>query len=410
MRIQVETKLSQPQFEVYNSNSREVLLVAGRRFGKTTLAAYIMRKWAMSQKGLYAYVAPTWRMAKNIFWELFLSIIPKQLMQQYFRNSLEVRLRNGSIVRLYGAQNYDAMRGEGFDGVIVDETKDIPYGAWFEVIRPALSDRKGKAFVIGTPQGRTDLLYEIFTQPNFQKFHYTTIQGGWVSPEEIEQAKAELDERTFRQEFEAEFLDTTGLAYYAFSDENIQEYHWNPASDVYMTWDFNVGQKPMSVILVQQDQHGFYHAFQEFVHINSNTFYTAKVAFDWLKKHNFSGTIFVTGDYAGNRLTSTASKKDYEIIVEIARENGFPVYLKTRPVRSIRNRVAMLNAYFCNSRGERKLFVDPSCKRLIADLRQVVWNENGVTLNDLNPERTHPSDALSYFVWNFSIAKIVEEL
>ncbi|MCX7909596.1 MAG: terminase family protein [Ignavibacteria bacterium] len=409
MELALSTKLSVNQAEVYKDNNRYVVLIAGRRFGKTTLAGYIMRKWVLQKaRGLFAYIAPTWRMARNIFWELFLNLTPKQLIKRVYKNSLELLMINDTVLRLYGAQNYDAIRGEGFDGVILDETKDVPREAWFEVVRPALSDKKGKALIIGTPQGRNDLLYDIYSQPNFTKYHYTTLEGGWVTPEEIEQARNELDERTFKQEYEAEFVDTTGLVYYAFSDANIVDYKWNPSKEIYMTWDFNVGEKPMSCILLQEDGKGNVFAFQEFIHINSNTFYTAKVAADWLKKNGFSNKVFVTGDFSGNKLSSSATRKDYEIILDTLKESGIQGFLKIRPVKSIKARVITLNSYFCNTNGERKLFVTPNCKRLIKDLQQVLWNENGITLDDRNPERTHPSDALSYYTYNFSNIKTID--
>jgi len=407
-RVEFFTYLSKPQYQVYADDSRFILLIAGRRFGKTFLSAYKMRQWAKKPNSLFGYVAPSYRMAKGIFWAILLSIIPQSMIEACEKSSLIIKLINNAEIRLFGAQNYDSIRGLGFDGVIIDETKDVPREAWYEVIRPALSDRDGKALVIGTPRGRSDLLFDIYSSEHFKKYHFRTIDGGWVSQEEIEQAKRELDERTFKQEYEAEFVDETGMVYYAFSDENLTEYEPQKNLPIFLTWDFNVGERPMSCILLQEKD-GKVYAFKEFVYFNSNTHYTAEAVGEYLRKEKFKGEIWVTGDYTGNAMKSSATKSDYEVILQTLRGFGFSPRLKIRPVKSIKNRVAMLNGLFCNTLGERRLFVDKQkCKRLIDDLRRVVWREDGVSLDDRNPERTHPSDALSYYAYNFSKSVIVD--
>ena len=406
-QVEFFTFLSKPQYQIYSDDSRFILLIAGRRFGKTFLSAYKMRKWALKPHSLFGYIAPSYRMAKGIFWAILLSLIPQKMIESYEKNALVIKLINNTEIRLFGAQNYDSIRGLGFDGVIIDETKDVPREAWYEVIRPALSDRYGKALIIGTPKGRSDLLFDIYTSEQFKKYHFRTIDGGWVPQEEIEQAKQELDERTYRQEYEAEFVDTTGMVYYAFSDENIREYQPEKTLPVYLSWDFNVGERPMSCILLQEKEDKVF-AFKEFVYFNSNTHYTAEAVAEYLKKEKFKGEIWVTGDYTGNAMKSSATKSDYDVIQQILRSYGFHSRVKIRPVKSIRNRVAMLNSYFCNTLGERRLFITPECKRLIDDLRRVVWREDGVSLDDRSPERTHPSDALSYWTYNFSRKTLVD--
>jgi len=401
--------LSEKQNLIYEDNSRFIVLVAGRRFGKTTLATYIMRKWAFTKAGKYAYISPTWKMSRSIFWEPLLEKIPPEYIKNALKNTLELYLTNGSIIKLYGAQNYDNIRGEGFDGVIIDECKDIPREAWFEVVRPALTDKKGRALIIGTPQGMNDLLFDIWNQEDFKKYKFTTAEGGWVTDEEIEKARKELDERTFRQEFEAEFIENAGNVYYAFSTENIQDYKFNPSEDVYLSWDFNVGERPMSCILLQRNGDKVY-AFHEFVLKQTNTHEMVQIVASWLKEQNTTGKIWITGDYAGNKMTSSATRSDYDIIISTLRERGFQAWTKVKPVRSIRARVIALNSYFCNTQGERRLFVSPKCKKLIEDLKYTLWKENGAELDDRNPERTHPSDALSYYVYNFGETRSIEIL
>jgi hypothetical protein len=134
---------------------------------------------------------------------------------------LTIELVSGGTISLRGADNYDALRGDGLDFIVLDEYASMAPAAWTEVLRPALADKQGGALFIGTPRGHNhfyDLYEAAQNQPHWAAFQYTTEQGGNVTPEELEIATHELDERTFRQEFRASFENLgVGLAYYARS-------------------------------------------------------------------------------------------------------------------------------------------------------------------------------------------------
>ena len=121
-----------------------------------------------------------------------------------------------------GADNYDSLRGDGLDFVVLDEYASMAREAWTEVLRPALADRNGKALFIST-EGAEKL-------PDWKAFQFTTAEGGNVSPEELKSAAQELDERTYRQEFEAKFENLgVGRAYYAFDRvHNVKNFVINP--------------------------------------------------------------------------------------------------------------------------------------------------------------------------------------
>ena len=122
---------------------------------------------------------------------------------------LRMELVGGGTICLRGADNYDSLRGEGLDFLVLDEYASIAPEAWTEVLRPALADRQGRALFIGTPQGHNhfhELVERAAKLPDWTAFQYTTAQGGNVPPAELESAAKQLDERVFRQEFEASFL------------------------------------------------------------------------------------------------------------------------------------------------------------------------------------------------------------
>ena len=105
--------------------------------------------------------------------------------------------------------------------LVLDEFSDIPEEAWTEVLRPTISDKyvNGKVLFVGTPRGYGNWSYDMFQRgqsgdPEWQSWKYTTIEGGQVEPHEIDQAKKDLDARSFRQEYEASFETYAGVVYY----------------------------------------------------------------------------------------------------------------------------------------------------------------------------------------------------
>jgi hypothetical protein len=330
---------------------------------------------------------------------LLIRYIPKPTILELNKTDLIFKLKNNSEIILAGANNYDSLRGLGYDFAAIDEVKDVPAEAWFEVIRPALSDKQGSALICGTPYGKSNWFYDIHTDSIFSSYSFKTIDGGWVKAEEIESAKNEMDIRTFRQEFEASFESIGASVYYTFSDYNITNVSFNPSVETHLCWDFNTGEKPMSCLISQHYDNKVYIP-KEFIYHYSNTQGMCEAVYRWLIDNNFTGNLTITGDNTGHFNKSAASRSDYQIIEQWFKNfKGYDV--KTRAVKSIRDRVASLNSMLENANGEHRLFIDKSCKYLIDDLRRVEWRENGTQLDDRDPERTHPSDALSYDTYNF---------
>jgi Terminase large subunit, T4likevirus-type, N-terminal len=250
----VKVTLKRPQWTVFRSQQRFRVLAAGRRFGKTYLALTELCQAAWGTNRLAWYVAPTYRQAKRIAWKPL-----KQMTKEYWTSKpnetdLSIELIGGGTIALRGADNYDSLRGDGLDFVVLDEYASMAPEAWSEVLRPALSDRLGRALFIGTPKGFNhfhDLYQNAQAQTQWQAFRYTTEEGGNVPAEEIESASSELDERTYRQEFQASFENLShGVVYYAFSrSDNLRDARWRGGETIYWSLDFNVD--PMSSVVCQ---------------------------------------------------------------------------------------------------------------------------------------------------------------
>ena len=146
------------QFIPFHTRRRRwAVLVCHRRAGKTVAAVNDLVIGALECKKprpQYAYVAPFRNQAKLIAWEYLKYYAEPFLADKPNESELSVRLYGDRKVMLAGADNADALRGIYLDGVVQDEFGDFRPSVWGNVIRPALSDRKGWAVFGGTPKGR----------------------------------------------------------------------------------------------------------------------------------------------------------------------------------------------------------------------------------------------------------------
>jgi phage terminase large subunit-like protein len=191
---------------------RFLVLVWHRRGGKTVFAVIELLLAALCcvrPNGRFAYIAPFLSQAKTVAWPYlrqFSSAIPGVLVNE---SECSVRLPNGAVVRLFGADNPDALRGNYFDGVVLDEVADMRPHVWAEIIRPALADRQGWACFIGTPKG-TNLFSELYHRAARGEEGWgcgllRAQDTGIIAPAEIEAARREMSASQFAQEFECDF-------------------------------------------------------------------------------------------------------------------------------------------------------------------------------------------------------------
>ncbi len=144
--INLTLSLSRPQATVFLCEKRFVVLVAGRRWAKTTLAIwYRIVNACGSGARICDYIAPTYSQAKRIAWCVLKQLVPKEARSRVSEQELLIEMLNGSIIQLHGADRPDRLRGVGLDCVVLDEYADMKGETWVAVIRPALSNRKGSA-------------------------------------------------------------------------------------------------------------------------------------------------------------------------------------------------------------------------------------------------------------------------
>ena len=198
----------------------------------------------------FAYIAPYYAQAKDVAWaylKRFTASIPGAVTNE---QELRVDLPGGGRVRLYGADNYERLRGIYLDGVIVDEFGDVDPRAWSEVIRPALADRKGWAVFIGTPKGRNHFA-EIWNQAQDHPNEWYSLilkasQTGIVDPIELADSRSVMSEDQYNQEFECSFDAAVVGSYYgkliekAENEGRIGNVQWEPQIPVQTWWDLGI--------------------------------------------------------------------------------------------------------------------------------------------------------------------------
>lgn len=418
----MKIELHPPQWKVFRATERFRVLVAGRRFGKTYLALMELCRGAAGKGRMAWYVAPTYKMAKRIAWKPLKELTRPFWASKPNETDLRIELVGGGTICLRGADNYDNLRGEGLDFLVLDEYASIAPEAWTEVLRPALADRQGRALFIGTPQGHNhfhELVERAAKLPDWKAFQYTTAQGGNVPPAELESAAKQLDERVFRQEFEASFLSMgVGRAYYAFDREhNVKGLRYSPHVELCWAIDFNMN--PLCSVLVQVSN-GLLYVLDEMILPDSNTVAACEELLSRTENWGRGIPITVYGDATGEQRKTSASRTDWQIVKEFFGRHpdrfklrGFGVPSVNPPVK---DRINCMNARLRNSVGQYRIIVDRKCEHLIQDLEQVSWkaDPHGNPLAELDksdPKRTHVSDALGYLVaYEFSMKPMRGEM
>ncbi len=385
--------LSKAQQTIADDDHRFKVVIAGRRFGKTHLAIRELCYHARLPNQEVWYVAPSYKQAKMIVWrKLKQRLVDLRWTRKINESELSITLKNGSTIALKGADNEDSLRGVGLDYLIMDEFADIDPEAFYEVLRPTLADREGRAMFIGTPKGIANWAYDLYQMSaeypdSWQSFQFTTIDGGNVSEEEIEAARRDLDERTFRQEFLATFETYAGRIYYSFDRLlNVITPYTPDTAIIYTGWDFNID--PMSVVIAVKEGDNL-NVIDEIRMYSSNT----QEAVEELRSRYPKSKVWAYPDPAARqRKTSAGGATDITIL-----QNAGFVVKSPNSHTPIRDRINAVNSRLCDSKGIRKLFISKQCKYTIEGLERHTYKQ-GTTQPDKDSGYDHMMDALGYMI------------
>jgi hypothetical protein len=230
---------------------RFAVVVAHRRFGKTVAALnHLIREAVLNEKETprYAYIAPTYGQAKRVAWDY---LVKYTTPLGGTNNISELRVDFwGRRIQLYGSDNPDSLRGQYFDGVIIDEVGDQNPKIWTDIVRPALTDRKGWCLFIGTPKGHNhfkELRDRAEKEEGWGLLEFKASETGVVDDTELKAAKNEMGEDKYRQEFECSFDAAVEGSYYGQmlneleDKKHMQKIPREEISRTFTAWDLGMG-------------------------------------------------------------------------------------------------------------------------------------------------------------------------
>lgn len=211
-KVTILAGLHRAQQTIHDSSARYKVVDAGRRFGKTRLGVMECIDCAVHGRRAW-WIAPTYRVS-DVGWRPLRQLAARIPGVQVRLADRIVSFPGGGEVAVRSSDAPDSLRGEGLDYVVMDEAAFMSRDVWSQAIRPALADRRGHALFISTPKGR-NWFWEIYQRgvsgdPGWSSFSYPTSANPFIDPREIDAARGELPEITFRQEFGAEFVDSSG--------------------------------------------------------------------------------------------------------------------------------------------------------------------------------------------------------
>ena len=400
--------------DFHNRKERWAVIVAHRRCGKTVACINdLIVKALLENKphAQYAYIAPYYSQAKSVAWR-YLERFSEPVLAKSNQSELWVELINGARIRLFGADNPDALRGNFLDGVVMDEMADMKPSVWGEIIRPLLADRLGWATFIGTPKGH-NAFYDIYNEATKKPNWYTKVlradQTNLLAQSELDDAKATMSDNQYEQEFLCSFEAAILGAYYGqemrrLTDlERITTVDYDPMFPCHTAWD--LGFNDSTSIWWFQVVYGEIRVLD---HHSSNgqsiPFYTMLLE----KKENEFGYKYGYHYLPHDARAKTLASGGKSIIEQISAKIDLK-HLKIVPNLSLQDgiqatRLALTRAWF-----------DNRCEEGIECLRQYQreWDDDKKVFRD-RPKHdwtSHSSDAFRYLsvVWKDEDTPILKD-
>ena len=430
----MRVKLHKTQNEVAQDTHRFRVICAGRRWGKSVLSQLVVLQWATKAVGTYWIVSPTYRQGKQIHWRGLQQIVPREWVAKKNEVELSISLRNGSIIELKGAENPDALRGVKLRGIVIDEIASIRNWDWLwsEVLRPTLTDYQAPGLFISTPKGYNHF-HDLFQKgqdngetDGYKSWRFNSYDNPYIPREEIDNAKKELTEDTFYQEYMADFRKYTGLVYKEFQREVhvIEPFDIPPSWSIYRGLDFgSTNPTACLTIAVDGDENWFvvaeHYQTGETIDYHSGLINAQPLAkrvsasygdpsgAQWISEFAQRG-IYIT---PANKEIGTNFNSWVRFGIEKVSEK-----LKTIPGHTVPNLPQSSNRQNPSSDGSLQnampqLFIFGNCTNTIREIETYRWKEKSVTqAQDLNepdvPEKAndHAMDALRYFAVSYKKA------
>ena len=406
------------QCAVHQDTHRFRLIVGGRRVGKSKLAIQEIIKCCLERPNrLCWWVAPTYKDAREIGWEELLcykdQLLP--IIASMHQSLLRVRFTNGSTIYFKGSDKFDSLRGRGLDFVVIDEAAFCHEDTWKKAIRPALSDKQGRALFTSTPNGRNwyweQYIYarKESKKHNWSSYHWPTWNNPLITQEDLDEAKQGLSNIDYRQEYGAEFITKAGMVYDDFSDDNIipnDSFMPNKnLHDICIGLDFGYASATAICFMAVERASGKVCQFDEIYVSRHDVEQISNLIMQKLSHWKVGMPEAIYCDPAGNaeELCAGISPVDY------LRGKGFQVISKGTKIPP---GLSLVRAYVLNAYGQRRLFITGRCEWTIKSFYGYSYKlgTHSLVLEDPLKDNVHDHmmDAIRYFFVNkFDNAKWV---
>ena len=350
------------------------------------------------------YIGPTNQDAMDIIWDSLEERLSKTGWKyKPLISKQRIELSRKRKIYVIGAEKIRRIRGHKVIAVYPDELAyyDVDLNYMWKAVRPTLTDLKGKCVAATTPNGKGTQAYDWYIDKvvdgdAWKYFHWTTEENPYIDPEELAEAKREMDEKAYAQEYQATWESFEGLAYHSF-DESLNVCKQPPIYfdvPLHLAFDFNVN--PTTLLLSQKDGRIMRYK-KEYSQKNSSTEQTVIDFCEDYKEHASRIPIKIRGDAAGRNRSSTTGKSDYKYVEEILGDYGFSYEKEVKSHNpAIVDRVKVANAWLKPFRGGHRVEIDPGCNELIRDLSS--QELKGRIPSDKN-NRGHKADAFGYDIY-----------
>ena len=387
---QIQLKAAAAQ--VHQSQARVRVLFSGRRFGKTRLMLTEALACGLEQpESQIFYLAPSRKMAKDIAWSDLKQMVPPSWIDRAMESTLTLEFRNSSKITLAGADFADSLRGQKAHLLLMDEFAYVSdlQTMWEASLLPMLGTTDGRVLFCSTPAGGGNFSAELWERakstPGWERWSFKSVEGGWISPDFVDEAKATMDPSLYRQEFEASIESLLGAIYADFSRaQNVGVGHYDPNEPLLMGCDFN--RNPMCACVGQLQGEKLV-ILREFVLIDADT---RMLAQDVRRAYPRMEIICFPDPTGARSQTSSMGLSDHAIL----RQSGFKVKAPKAPW-AIRDKYAAVRMFIRDAQNRRRLTIDPSSKRLIRSLASLEYAP-GKSVADPKSDHGHMSDALGY--------------
>jgi hypothetical protein len=325
--------------------------------------------------------APTHDQARRIYWEDLKALVPGKWTRSVSETQLRIVTTRGAQLWVVGLEVPQRIEGSPWDGCVIDELANCRPRIWDAHVRPALADRRGWAWLIGVPDmdapGQMDYeklahLARSGTDPEWACFSWPS--SDILAADEIESARRRLDPLIFEQEYLGKFVVALGRAFGDFDSAiHVKSTEYDPALQICWSLDFNVNPMCSGVI---QHHRGRVRVIGEISLPDTDTDSACDAFLDIAERRGWDlRNLAVYGDASGWARDSTSGKSDWTI-VQRRLNNLSAIYKMPRSNPAVKDTVNAIRGILRPADGMGRLVIDPSCTRLIEDLRTAAWPGN----------------------------------